>query len=112
MTQDEALAAKRVASLESNIKALKTNINTIDKCIDIGKRIGLSDVDLKPWIEKQREFQQTKLTFEGEIANIYNTCEHDFTCVGTVKTIFGDEDVYQCKKCGYQTIDKDKYENE
>lgn len=108
MTQDEALAAKRVASLESNIKALKTNINGIDKCIDVGKRIGLSDVDLNPWVDKRREFQQKKLAFEGEIANIYNTCEHDFTCVGTVKTIFGDENVYQCKKCGYQTVNENE----
>lgn len=106
MTQDEAIAAKRVASIKDTLDKIDKDIKVIENCIKIGKRLGLVETDLIPWGKKENELKETKNKLHGELHNIYNTCEHDFTCVGSVQTIFGEENIYQCKKCGYKTVNE------
>ena len=108
MTQDEAIAIKRVACIEDTIKKLSTDIKTIDKCISIGQRMGLTEEDLLPWEYKGNDLMCAKLNLEGELKDIRNECKHDFTMVGTCETLFGEENIYQCKKCGYQTVNENE----
>lgn len=106
MTQNEAITKKRIMELQESIENISADIKSIEKCINIGKQLGLTEQDLLPWEYKENDMMCAKLNLEGELKDIRNECEHDFTMVGTCQTLFGDENIYQCKKCGYQTVNE------
>lgn len=103
MTQDEAIVIKKITNIENNIKKISNDINSIEKCLKIGKKLGLTEEDLLPWEYKENDLMLRKYNLEGEIENIRNECKHNFTMVGTVQTLFGEENIYQCTKCGFRT---------
>jgi predicted phage-related endonuclease len=104
MEMEEALIYKQVLNIKDTIKRKDDSIKRLEKCVKIGKQEGISDSDLITWNKRISELREDKHRLNGELQNIYHTCEHDFVVVGTINTLFGVEDVYQCNKCGYQTI--------
>ena len=102
MTQDEAIIKQKVSSIKSKIKLVNGDINTIEKCINIGKNFKFTDIELKPWTDKRNELMSYHSHLQGELKDIHNECEHDFSMVGTWESLFGTEAIYECKKCGFQ----------
>ena len=104
MDMEEAFVYKQVLNIKDTIKRKDDSIKRLEKCVNIGKQEGISDSDLIPWNKRISELRDDKHRLHGELHHIYHTCEHDFEVVGTRNTLFGTEDVYECNKCGYQTI--------
>ena len=104
MLQGEDLLNSRVISIKDNIVRKNDSIKRLEKCIEVGKQEGITESNLIPWGKRIMELKADKKRLEGELHNIYNTCEHVFEKIGTRQTLFGEEYIYQCNKCGYQTI--------
>ena len=103
MLQDETISVNnRIIDIKDNIEKIESSIKKLEKCIRVGKQEGITDASLMPFYKKILELNKSKNILHGEMQNICNACTHDFSTIGTRKTLFGDEEIYQCKKCGYQ----------
>ena len=103
MKQDETLIKNKVLKIEINIVKINDSIKKLKKCIEISKKEGITEIELKPLFKKISELIESKQRLEGEIHNIYHTCNHDFTLIETQNILFGVEGIFQCKNCGYTT---------
>lgn len=105
MTQEEAILKQKVSSIKAKIKTVNGDLNTLEKCIKIGKsNFKFTEQDLKPWIDKRTELMNFHLHLQGELKDIYNECKHEFVEVGSWDSLFGIEPIYECKKCGFQKV--------
>lgn len=103
LIEDETISVNnRIIDIKDNIEKIESSIKKLEKCIKVGKQEEITDASLMPFYEKILELNKSKNILHGEIQNICNACKHDFSTIGTRKTLFGDEEIYQCKKCGYQ----------
>jgi predicted nucleic acid-binding Zn-ribbon protein len=103
MKMDETLIKNKVLKIEFNIAKINDRIKKLKKCIEISKKEGITEIELKPLFKKYQNWIESKQRLEGELHNIYHICNHDFTIIETQNILFGIEVIFQCKKCGYTT---------
>lgn len=103
MLQDEAIIKNKVLEIEIKISNIEDSIKKLEKCIDVCKKEEITKIELKPLFVKISELTESKKRLEGEIHNIHQTCNHEFTIIDTRNILFGVEAILQCKKCGYTT---------
>lgn len=104
MMQDEELLKSQVMNIKDAIVRKEDSIKRLEKCIKVGKQEGITEVELLPFGKKILELKDDKKRLNGELNNIYHKCEHEFEIVGTIKTLFGEENVYKCTKCDYKIM--------
>ena len=103
MLQDETIIKNKVLEIEIKISNIEDSIKKLEKCIDVCKKEGIAKIELKPLFVKISELIESKKRLKGEIHNIQQTCNHEFTIIDTQNILFGEEAIVQCKKCGYTT---------
>ena len=103
MLQDETIIKNKVLEIEIKISNIEDSIKKLEKCIDLCKKEGITKIELKPLFVKISDLTESKKRLEGEIHNIHQTCNHEFTIIDTQNILFGVESIVQCKKCGYTT---------
>lgn len=94
----------RTIEIKDAIAKIDKSLKKLENCIKIGTQEGIRDIDLIPWCKKVSELKESKNRLNGELHHIYHTCEHEYIMIGTRQTLFGEECIYQCNKCGYQTL--------
>lgn len=104
MTQDEAIIIKKREEYHSALDKIEKKLKDIENGLKLGKKLHLTEEDLRPWKKLQTETLQEEQYIKGCIANLENSCKHEFEPIGGNINVFGSEVIYQCKKCGYRKV--------
>ena len=91
MTQDEAILIKKKQEYYSSLADIENKLKDISKGVKLGKKLGLTDEELHPWVKCEKTLLFNQKMIRGLIANLQDSCEHEFEKVGEFETIFGKE---------------------